>query len=249
MNKIKVLLVEDETSLAMILSDTLEAQGFEMRTAHDGEEGLRMFYDQKPDVLVADVMMPKMDGFEMVRHIRKTDKRTPVLFLTARSAVNDVVEGFELGGNDYLKKPFAIQELIVRIKSLCQRASREAEEVMTEERRANDLLESDKNGEDGNKDPSLLIGSYRLNTIEQILQHDDKEVELSHRETEILRMLVENRNDVVESKDILLKLWGDDSFFNSRSLHVFITKLRHKLSDDENIRIINVRGIGYKLIF
>ncbi|EKC45214.1 two-component system response regulator, partial [human gut metagenome] len=115
MNKIKVLLVEDETSLAMILSDTLEAQGFEMRTAHDGEEGLRMFDEQKPDVLVADVMMPKMDGFEMVRRIRKTDSRTPVLFLTARSAVNDVVEGFELGGNDYLKKPFAIQELIVRI--------------------------------------------------------------------------------------------------------------------------------------
>ena len=121
MNKIKVLLVEDETSLAMILSDTLEAQGFEMRTAHDGEEGLRMFAEQKPDVLVADVMMPKMDGFEMVRRIRKTDSRTPVLFLTARSAVNDVVEGFELGGNDYLKKPFAIQELIVRIKSLCHR--------------------------------------------------------------------------------------------------------------------------------
>ena len=108
MNKIKVLLVEDETSLAMILSDTLEAQGFEMRTVHDGEEGLRMFAEQKPDVLVADVMMPKMDGFEMVRRIRKTDSRTPVLFLTARSAENDVVEGFELGGNDYLKKPFAI---------------------------------------------------------------------------------------------------------------------------------------------
>lgn len=119
MNKIKVLLVEDEQSLAMILSDTLEAQGFEMRTAGDGEQGLRMFEEQKPDILVADVMMPKMDGFEMVRRIRKKDKHTPVLFLTARSAVNDVVAGFELGGNDYLKKPFGIQELIIRIKSLC----------------------------------------------------------------------------------------------------------------------------------
>ena len=252
MNKIKVLLVEDETSLAMILSDTLEAQGFEMRTAHDGEEGLRMFYEQKPDVLVADVMMPKMDGFEMVRHIRKTDKRTPVLFLTARSAVNDVVEGFELGGNDYLKKPFAIQELIVRIKSLCQRANletEEAEEVKSEELRMRNSMVSDNKGEKDNTDSYLMIGRYRLNTIEQTLQHDDKEVELSHRETEILRMLVENRNDVVESKEILLKLWGDDSFFNSRSLHVFITKLRHKLADDENIRIINVRGIGYKMIY
>ena len=252
MNKIKVLLVEDETSLAMILCDTLEAQGFEMRTAHDGEEGLRMFYEQKPDVLVADVMMPKMDGFEMVRHIRKTDKRTPVLFLTARSAVNDVVEGFELGGNDYLKKPFAIQELIVRIKSLCQRANletEEAEEVKSEELRMRNSMVSDHKGEKDNMDSYLMIGRYRLNTIEQTLQHDDKEVELSHRETEILRMLVENRNDVVESKEILLKLWGDDSFFNSRSLHVFITKLRHKLADDENIRIINVRGIGYKIIY
>ena len=232
MNKIKVLLVEDETSLAMILSDTLEAQGFEMRTAHDGEEGLRMFDDQKPDVLVADVMMPKMDGFEMVRRIRKTDSRTPVLFLTARSAVNDVVEGFELGGNDYLKKPFAIQELIVRIKSLCHRAS--VGNVSPDNPDAADQW--------------LSIGRYRLNVTSQILQLDGKETELSHRESEILRMLVESKNNVVESKDILLQLWGDDSFFNSRSLHVFITKLRHKLSADENIRIINVRGIGYKMI-
>ena len=242
MNKIKVLLVEDETSLAMILSDTLEAQGFEMRTAHDGEEGLRMFDDQKPDVLVADVMMPKMDGFEMVRRIRKTDSRTPVLFLTARSAVNDVVEGFELGGNDYLKKPFAIQELIVRIKSLCHRAS--AGNISSEEQEGGNVSPDNPDA----ADLWLSIGRYRLNVTSQILQLDGKDTELSHRESEILRMLVESKNNVVESKDILLQLWGDDSFFNSRSLHVFITKLRHKLSADENIRIINVRGIGYKMI-
>ena len=244
MNKIKVLLVEDETSLAMILSDTLEAQGFEMRTGHDGEEGLRMFAEQKPDVLVADVMMPKMDGFEMVRRIRKTDSRTPVLFLTARSAVNDVVEGFELGGNDYLKKPFAIQELIVRIKSLCHRAS--AGKNSSEEKDGENVSPDNP---DLATDQWLSIGRYRLNVASQILQLDGKDTELSHRESEILRMLVESKNQVVESKDILLKLWGDDSFFNSRSLHVFITKLRHKLSADENIRIINVRGIGYKMIY
>ena len=242
MNKIKVLLVEDETSLAMILSDTLEAQGFEMRTAHDGEEGLRMFAEQKPDVLVADVMMPKMDGFEMVRRIRKTDSRTPVLFLTARSAVNDVVEGFELGGNDYLKKPFAIQELIVRIKSLCHRAS--AGNISSEEQEGGNVSPDNPDA----ADQWLFIGRYRLNVTSQILQLEGKDTELSHRESEILRMLVESKNNVVESKDILLQLWGDDSFFNSRSLHVFITKLRHKLSADENIRIINVRGIGYKMI-
>jgi len=225
MNKIKVLLVEDETSLAMILSDTLEAQGFEMRTAHDGEEGLRMFDEQKPDVLVADVMMPKMDGFEMVRRIRKTDSRTPVLFLTARSAVNDVV-----------------QELIVRIKSLCHRAS--AGNISSEEQEGGNVSPDNPDA----ADQWLFIGRYRLNVTSQILQLEGKDTELSHRESEILRMLVESKNNVVESKDILLQLWGDDSFFNSRSLHVFITKLRHKLSADENIRIINVRGIGYKMI-
>ena len=183
----------------MIIKDTLEGQNFIIHTAADGEEGLRMFFDLRPDVLVADVMMPRMDGFEMVRHIRQTDKRTPVLFLTARSSINDVVEGFELGANDYLKKPFGMQELIVRIKAL-------------------------------------------------ILSHTGIEQELSHREAEILKRLCENRNQVVNTQNILLDLWGDDSFFNSRSLHVFITKLRHKLSKDERIRIVNVRGIGYKLI-
>ena len=203
-----------------------------------------MFEEQKPHVLVADVMMPKMDGFEMVRRIRKTDSRTPVLFLTARSAVNDVVEGFELGGNDYLKKPFAIQELIVRIKALWHRDS--VGNISSEEQ------EGGKASPDNPElatDQWLSIGRYRLNVTSQILQLDGKDTELSHRESEILRMLVESKNNVVESKDILLQLWGDDSFFNSRSLHVFITKLRHKLSADENIRIINVRGIGYKMIY
>ena len=113
---IDILLVEDESTLAMIIKDTLEGQGFRIRLAKDGEEGLRLFFQEKPDVLVADVMMPRMDGFEMVRRIRQRDRQTPVLFLTARSAINDVVEGFELGANDYLKKPFGMQELIVRIK-------------------------------------------------------------------------------------------------------------------------------------
>lgn len=240
MNKIKVLLVEDEQSLAMILSDTLEAQGFEMRTAGDGEEGLRMFEEQKPDVLVADVMMPKMDGFEMVRRIRKTDKHIPVLFLTARSSVNDVVEGFELGGNDYLKKPFGIQELIIRIKSLCHCA------FEGDETNASAAIAASQ--QKSQQDEWVNIGSYRFNATQQILQLGDKRMELSHREAEILRFLVENQNEVVDMKKILLDLWGDDSFFNTRSLHVFITKLRHKLSDDENIRIVNVRGIGYKML-
>ena len=227
---INVLLVEDEETLALIIKDTLEGQGFFIRLAKDGEEGLRQFFEEKPDVLVADVMMPRMDGFEMVRRIRRQDKQTPVLFLTARSATNDVVEGFELGGNDYLKKPFGMQELIVRIKALLGRASHypapEGRPSATE----------------------FEIGRYRFNATTQRLSYLGSETELSHRESEILRRLCENRNEVTPMQDILIDLWGNDTFFNQRSLHVFITKLRHKLSRDERIRIVNVRGIGYKLI-
>ncbi len=229
MKKIAVLLVEDEQTLAMIIKDTLEGEGFVIHTANDGEEGLKLFYDLRPDVLVADVMMPRMDGFEMVRRIRQTDKNTPILFLTARSGINDVVEGFELGANDYLKKPFGMQELIIRIKALLGRAFNGTE----------------KNDSNGN---SFEIGNYQFNAISQVLSYAGMEQILSHRESEILKRLCENRNQVVNTQSILLELWGDDSFFNSRSLHVFITKLRHKLCKDEQIRIVNVRGIGYKLI-
>ena len=227
MDKIKVLLVEDEETLAMIIKDTLEGQSFIIHTAADGEEGLRLFFDLRPDVLVADVMMPRMDGFEMVRRIRQTDKHTPVLFLTARSAINDVVEGFELGANDYLKKPFGMQELIIRIKALVGKAY-----LFTENKVGN----------------RFEIGSYLFDPVAQTLLHAGVKQELSHREAEILKRLCQNRNQIVNTQDVLLELWGDDSFFNSRSLHVFITKLRHKLSQDEQIRIVNVRGIGYKLI-
>ncbi len=229
-NKINVLLVEDEQTLAMIIKDTLEGQEFVIHTACDGEEGLRMFYDLRPQVVVADVMMPKMDGFEMVRQIRRTDKRTPVLFLTARSAISDVVEGFELGANDYLKKPFGMQELIVRIKALVGRAfiQNVVEETATE---------------------TFEIGDYFFNSRTQKLRYlSGNEIELSNRESEILRHLCSNSNQVVHARELLLELWGDDSFYNNRSLHVFITKLRHKLNRDERLRIINVRSIGYKLV-
>ena len=225
---IDVLLVEDEQTLAMIIKDTLEGQGFRIRLARDGEEGLRLFFEQKPDVLVADVMMPRMDGFEMVRRIRKTDKHTPVLFLTARSAVNDVVEGFELGGNDYLKKPFGMQELIVRIKALAGRVLSMAQPPQPQD--------------------TFEIGDYVFTPRTQQLFYQGTTTLLSYRESEILRRLCVHLDQVVDMRGILLDLWGDDTFFNQRSLHVFITKLRHKLSQDEHIRIVNVRGIGYKLI-
>lgn len=235
--KDRILLVEDDSTLSMIVSETLQRDGFEVLTAGDGEDGLRKFTRHGADLIIADVMMPRMDGFEMVRRIRQTDKQTPVLFLTARSAINDVVEGFELGANDYLKKPFGMQELMIRIKALAGKAFSFTDEKPKES-------------------TSFEIGDYRLNSITQRLTYVgvaaspqmQTEVELSHRESEILKRLCENRNQVVNTQNVLLDLWGDDSFFNSRSLHVFITKLRHKLAGDERIRIVNVRGIGYKLI-
>ena len=221
----KILVVDDDANICELLRLYLTKEGYQVTVANDGEEGLEKFNAVKPDMVLLDVMMPRMDGFEMVRRIRQTDKLTPVLFLTARSAINDVVEGFELGANDYLKKPFGMQELIVRLKALMHKAFIEKE-----------------------VSHSYEIGDYQFNPVTQQLTFAGTAQELSHRESEILKRLCNNRNEVVSSQSILLELWGDDSFFNSRSLHVFITKLRHKLAKDSRVRIVNVRGIGYKLI-
>ncbi len=227
---INILLAEDERTLAMIIKDTLDGQGFHVAVAGDGEEALRLYAANKPDVLVVDVMMPRLDGFEMVRRIRKSDRQTPVIFLTARSAVNDVVHGFEMGANDYLKKPFGMQELIVRIKAQLGRACTVAPQP--------------------EQATHFTIGQYLFDAVVQRLTHvpTGTRSELSYRESEILRHLCLNPNEVVTSQSLLLELWGDDSFFNNKSLHVFITKLRHRLALDASLRIVNVRGIGYKLI-
>jgi len=225
---INILLAEDERTLAMILKDTLDGQGFRVTVADDGEEALRLFMTSKPDVLVADVMMPSLDGYELVRRIRKSDRQTPVIFLTARSAVGDVVHGFEMGANDYLKKPFGMQELIVRIKALLGRACTVTPQAVEATR--------------------FTIGQYLFDAVTQRLTHvpTGSRAELSFRESEILRHLCVHPSEVVTSQSLLLELWGDDSFFNNKSLHVFITKLRHRLGQDPSLRIVNVRGIGYK---
>ena len=233
--QIKILLVEDEATLAIIIRDTLKSQGFQVITAENGERGLQLFFHERPDVVVADVMMPNMDGFEMVKRIRNKDVTTPILFLTALSETEDVVRGFEAGANDYLRKPFGMLELIVRIKALVGRA----------------FVPHDIPHDDS--PTQYVIGDYQLDTMKEHLVYaadnaDTEIIPLSHRESEILRLLCSSKGEVVDNRDILLELWGDDSYFNTRSLHVFITKLRHKLSRDSQVRIINVRGIGYKLI-
>ncbi len=226
MEKIKVLLVEDEQMLAMIVKETLEEKGeFTIRCAENGKEGLEAFHEINPDIVVADVMMPVMDGFEMVKHIRETNNQTPVLFLTSRSSVDDVVEGFSLGGNDYLKKPFGMSELMIRIKALLNRAFVKKQEQ--------DFYQ---------------IGRYTFDPVTQNLFFNSDKVVLSNRESEILKRLCENKNQVLHTQNLLLDLWGEDGYFTTRSLHVFITKLRRKLSKDTSISILNVRGTGYKLI-
>ncbi|MDR0232663.1 MAG: response regulator transcription factor [Dysgonamonadaceae bacterium] len=222
----KLLLVEDETSLAMIVRDVLEKQGFEIRCASTGNEGLKLFYEFKPDIVVTDIMMPQLDGLSMTELIRQNDKTTPILFLSAKSKTEDVVQGFETGGNDYLKKPFGMDELIVRIKGLLNRNLKEKKEEQT----------------------VYNIGTYTFDFIHQTLICDNCKEDLSHREAEILLRLCKNQNNILDNKSVLLELWGDDDFFNTRSLHVFIVKLKKKLSKDLNIKIINIRGVGYKLV-
>lgn len=223
-SKTKIILAEDEPALAQIIKESLETRNFEVVLCNNGEEAFEAYTKEKPELLVLDVMMPKKDGFTLAKEIRKLDKKTPIVFLTAKSQTQDVVDGFQLGGNDYLKKPFSMEELIVRIHSLLGR------------------IQPEKNEED------IVIGSYLFNLTKQTLNHSGNVLFLTHREASLLHLLVENKNDILDRSLVLKKIWGDDDFFNGRSMDVFITKLRKKLSLDPNIQIINVRSQGYKLI-
>ena len=221
---IKILLAEDEPSLGQIIKESLETRNFEVLLCADGEIAYETYKSEQPLLLVLDVMMPKKDGFTLAKEIRAEDPEIPIIFLTAKSQTEDVVEGFNLGGNDYLKKPFSMEELIVRINALLKR----------------------------NKEPltdNISLGNYTFNLKKQTLLINDVSQNLTHREANLLYYLQKNKNQVLERSFILKKLWGDDDFFNARSMDVFITKLRKKLKDDASIQIINVRGFGYKLIY
>ena len=225
--KSRVLLVEDELSLASIVKDALETQDFDVTIAADGAEGLRRYFELHPDILVVDVMMPKMSGFEMVKAIRQSDTQIPILFLTAKTSVDDVVTGFNLGANDYLKKPFAIPELVVRMKALLGRKTGPAKDNAT-----------------------FTLGDFQFNpeTAQLLYRPTGESTILPRREADILQRLCQHQGEIVPTQNILLDLWGDDDFFNARSLQVLITRLRRTLSLDPRLRIINVRGTGYKLI-
>jgi len=224
MSKVKVLLAEDEASLGMIVKESLETRDFLVFLAEDGEQAVEIYKKEQPDILVLDVMMPKKDGFSVAEDIRKENKRIPIIFLTAKSQTSDVLEGFHKGGNDYLKKPFSIEELIVRIKALLDR------------------IEIKSNID------HITIGKYIFNLTKQTLEIDNNIEQLTHREAELLFYLFEKKNEILDRSFILNKLWSNDDFFNARSMDVFISKLRKKLKKDETIQILNVRGFGYKLI-
>lgn len=224
MKKDKVLLVEDDSTLAFIIEDALMREDFDVVCASDGEAGLRKYKECEPDIVVADVMMPKMSGFEMVSLIKILSPAVPVLFLTARTAIDDVVKGFEIGANDYIRKPFQIIELIVRIKALLNRNRQSS-------------IENEK----------IMLGDCSMDFASQQLYIGKDKMELSHIEAVILDELFRHPNEVVEAKTLMYRIWQNDDYNNLNRLHGFIYKLRKYLSKSSLLDLLNVRGIGYKL--
>ncbi|WP_418512845.1 response regulator transcription factor [Corallibacter sp.] len=225
MPKTTILLAEDEPALGQIIKESLETRDFNVILCDNGEKAFEKYQSETPEILVLDVMMPKKDGFTLAKDIRAIDDTIPIIFLTAKSQTQDVVEGFTIGGNDYLKKPFSMEELIVRINNLLNR---------TQVQKTSEVLK---------------IGDYTFDFPKQTLQFNAEEkLQLTHREAHLLFHLIKNKNQVLDRSIILNKLWGNDDFFSARSMDVFISKLRKKLQSDTNIQILNVRGFGYKLI-
>lgn len=220
-----VLFLEDEPQLAKIVSETLQSRGFIVSHFNNGRLGLDALQNQTFDICIVDVMMPFMDGFAFVTELRKTNLQLPVLFLTARSQDKDLFEGYQVGGNDYLKKPFSLEELVLRMKELLKRNSL-------------NLFTTDM----------VKVGAFQFFPHRQELLFNEQKIRLSHKETELLSLLVKHQNQVLDRKATLLKLWGDDNPFHARTMDVFITKLRKHLQADPHIEIINSRGHGYKLI-
>jgi len=230
MEKQKVLLIEDEQSLAGILKELLEKEGFDVTLCYNGSLAYVSYLACLPDIIIIDVMLPGENGFSITRKIRSENRLIPILFLTARTMVDDVEEGFESGANDYLKKPFDTRELVIRLKVLLSQ---------------NRLLETP---EVTLQRSIVEIGRYQFDILKSELFYNEKLRQLTAREAEILKILYHHRFRSLSRKELLMQAWGNDDFFSSRSLDVFISKLRRYLTLDPRIRIINQKGVGYKLI-
>ncbi len=224
--KIKILLVEDDASLGFIISDQLKSDGYSVTLCTDGAEGFQRFNEDTFHMCIFDVMMPKKDGFSLARDIRKIDEDIPILFLSAKSDDQDKVEGFKSGGDDYLTKPFNVEELQLRVAAMLRRINIQPEQQ---------------------DDSKFMIGDYEFDTVNFHLKHDKFEKNLTKKEAQILKMLCKFMNQVVAREMVLNAVWGQDDYFVGRSLDVFITKLRKYLKEDPRIQISNVHGIGFKL--
>lgn len=224
----KILLVEDDQNFGDVLKSYLEMHEYEVELATDGEAGATAFEEGGYDMCIFDVMMPKKDGFTLAREIREKDKQTPIIFLTAKTLKDDILDGFRIGADDYITKPFNSEELLLRVQAILKRSMKEHED-------------EDK------KD--FVIGDFEFNFPLRILTHKDGEKEkLSPKEAQLLRLFALKMNDVLSRSEALTKIWGEDNYFTARSMDVFVTKLRKYLSLDDSLEIVNIHGSGFRLI-
>lgn len=225
-DKLKILLCEDDENLGMLLREFLQAKGYNVDLCNDGEKGYKEFLKNQYDLCIFDVMMPKKDGFTLAQEIRNVNSEVPIIFLTAKNMKEDVLEGFKLGADDYITKPFSMEELVFRITAILRRVR-------------------------GKRDKEISVyklGKFTFDTQKQVLISDGKTQKLTTKESELLSLLCSHVNDILERNYALKTIWVDDNYFNARSMDVYITKLRKLFKDDPNIEIINIHGKGYKLI-
>ena len=225
-DNIKIMLCEDDENLGMLLREYLQAKGFSAELYPDGEAGYRAFMKQKYDICILDVMMPKKDGFTLAQEIRQANADVPIIFLTAKQLKEDILEGFKIGADDYITKPFSTEELVFRVEAILRRVRGKK-----------------------NKESSVYrVGNFTFDTQKQLLTIGDKQTKLTTKENELLALLCSHANEILQRDFALKTIWIDDNYFNARSMDVYITKLRKHLKDDDQIEIINIHGKGYKLI-
>lgn len=222
----KILLVEDDPNLGQILAEYLQLKGFDPILCVDGEEGLEMYRSNQFNLCLLDIMMPKKDGFTLAREIRAIDKDLPIIFLTAKTLKEDAIEGFRIGADDYITKPFSMEELLLRINAVLRRTSQSQ----------------------GDEDKIFQIGNFTFNFNSQTLSSEGHDLKLTTKEAHLLKLLCQNKNSTLNRSAALKIIWGDDSYFNARSMDVYITKLRKYLKIDDTLNILTIHGEGFKLI-
>nr|WP_299206347.1 response regulator transcription factor [uncultured Brumimicrobium sp.] len=225
-NAIKILLAEDDNNLGLLLESFIKAKGFKVDLARDGKQALEKFNQDTYHFVILDVMMPEIDGFTVAKEIRQIDAKIPILFLTAKSMKEDKLEGFAIGADDYLTKPFSMEELVARIEAILKRT----------------------NTDDSPLDDTFTIGRFTFDPQKRIINIDGEENKLTTKESQLLKLLAKNKNQILDRQAALRAIWGDDNYFNGRSMDVYIAKLRKILKEDENIEIMNIHGKGFKLL-